>query len=1501
MGSEQTTIPGCNNVWSILPNKHTFSWTICFASLQQTSTNWFIKVPIHLCSPTANHRCSLPRYVVKMRLWGKQPDPRKGPKWSASMPWAWTCPIHTCGLVIKGTYSGVSQARYFHVRSKHPEVDPSFFHSEPPDVPVATSPDIPKAQRAWSCPLCSHGLPALSLQVKKRAVRAHCAAFHPKETMRSLCNLNRKGVKNNGVSVRLKKGHQAGRLALFSTHTIVPVECVEKKLKDPNWRGQSYYCSKCFSQLRGRTAHKADMSCQDRQAELRSNGWVRSRKRAWWNSWLANEPQTAQSFLKNYGLTQEEISATLNLDSVSGSSRRWKNRRTAAGFEGVGKAARLVLKTPAKARSKVSKSQTKVSKAQGAAWRHGGSRGVRVGEARHPGPLSVSCLNTRGDQGAWDALKLGQQPDIWLLQETWLTDSKATAFRRFAYSKGFVAYTQNGAARAGASQTGCGGVAVLVRRGLSQKFGAQFSKDDCQGIFVWVQGLFVGSLYAPPHEHCPQIACAGFIDAMVAANVKPTNKWFIGGDFNETPSDGLFSEVMPAIGGSISGLGKPTRFEGNREIDFFCSNCAEVVGGVTSPDMVLSDHRILETTVEIPVMRPFRGVIPKGPRFTCPSDCSSDAWRDRLSSAWGQAKEQLGFEQVLADSGKSVQEKWDHFQATLRCCFLTALHAPLAPVRRSKYKGAVASVRQETMPASGNFVPMRERKLRHRLARWYELSRLRTKYYTDELSASQRYEFQQLTWKLTGSFAIPSRQTIRATLVRLQTDLGQLRDQTKNSNLMSWRTKLQSCSSHVSKWLRSKEWSMCSGVIRNDGKVTENGHEGSEAIKAFWESFWSDLRRSIPSFSQREAALLHGVPAPAQAVNIPFPTGLELQATAQDSHGAAGPDNWTAQELKYLPLDVFNTVSELFRAFATARDVPKQLRQSRMVCLPKEGEVHDYSIKDGDARPISVMSVWWRLWSSSICRSTSLRSWLRSVLLANVGGVSREDIYENIIEIFDNFHKHGFMLAMDYSKAFDCLDSNLSCSLLRAHGWPLDLIHLLEATWRQQERFVQWDHHTHSSTLDASHVQPQGDPWGPLIMSLWVQAGVQTVLQTCETPESDISIKTYLDDRSCTARNATKLHEIYLAWSQWSSSVGLCENLAKCEVSAVGKRKTEDACQVFDPSRVSPAIRVLGAVSCSVRRAYRAAEVRRFEAARKCARLLGCCSFSLPLQLRYLRQFSLSKVNFGWVARAPTWTSSKQLWSCFWSSVRRCRYSSPWLRCLFLGGNLHLDVVWATRLLSAVFRYHLSKGSGPVWSRLSGTASNALRSWMKAKGFSEVRPWVWQHTFAAVTVDASLSPSRHTLPSLSGAACHALRQGWRAWVFQEWASSGRHEISSLPSLTSSLFRSIQIDDVRSWVLSSAPAASVGLGATFSPATWDRVSGVGQSSLCPWGCQSAGFWDHLCWSCSRRPAHAPDKPACAFLARFGWTLSTNHLDPTQVTKVRGWLTECQSAIWSAKDH
>ena len=50
-------------------------------------------------------------------------------------------------------------------------------------------------------------------------------------------------------------------------------------------------------------------------------------------------------------------------------------------------------------------------------------------------------------------------------------------------------------------------------------------------------------------------------------------------------------------------------------------------------------------------------------------------------------------------------------------------------------------------------------------------------------------------------------------------------------------------------------------------------------------------------------------------------------------------------------------------------------------------------------------------------------------------------------------------------------------------------------------------------------------------------------------------------------------------------------------------------------------------------------------------------------------------------------------------SAGRARFSSPWVGCLLYGGNLHLDVTWATVLVGAIVRGH-SRYS-PVWSLCS--------------------------------------------------------------------------------------------------------------------------------------------------------------------------------------------------------
>ena len=460
-----------------------------------------------------------PPQKIRKRLFLKQPDPRNPIRWSPKMPWKWKCPIVSCGWELKGTYTGVNQAKAFHVKSKHPEEDPSRFRMEQHDAPVAASPHLPLQQRGWSCPLCQAGLPELPTHAKNRAISLHCKTCHPEETPKTLSFLNRIGSVNKGSGKKQTERREQERQTLHSTHTIVKVNPVERKRDDPNWRGFVYFCSACFSKLRGQTGCKADSTCQERQQEMQSNGYVLSRKRAWWTNWINNEPETAKSFLQESGLSLEQVNMSLKVDSHTDSSLRWHSRRQQQGC----KVGRLTRNPGPK---KQSRHEPKLSKDQVATWRVGGSRGVRVGEASHPGPsqLTVWSLNSQGTNGAFAALRLEETPDIWLLQETWFDDNAALAFTRTARKRGYIAYTKN-------NKRNKGGVAVLVRKGIPQRFAACFNHLESQGIFVWVQGLFLGSIYAPPVAHGSQGAASGLVEAMAAAKVHESHMWFFGGDF----------------------------------------------------------------------------------------------------------------------------------------------------------------------------------------------------------------------------------------------------------------------------------------------------------------------------------------------------------------------------------------------------------------------------------------------------------------------------------------------------------------------------------------------------------------------------------------------------------------------------------------------------------------------------------------------------------------------------------------------------------------------------------------------------------------------------------------------------------------------------------------------------------------------------------------------------------------------------------------------------------
>ena len=135
-----------------------------------------------------------------------------------------------------------------------------------------------------------------------------------------------------------------------------------------------------------------------------------------------------------------------------------------------------------------------------------------------------------------------------------------------------------------------------------------------------------------------------------------------------------------------------------------------------------------------------------------------------------------------------------------------------------------------------------------------------------------------------------------------------------------------------------------------------------------------------------------------------------------------------------------------------------------------------------------------------------MKNWIDAVIHPSINGLGGGDMYTTITRIFDQFDQDGYILGLDYCKAFDCLDPLVTKELLRRYGWPEPFISLCTRVWGGQKRFLSWGHHTHPHPLPSAS-QPQGDPLGPLIMSLWVLSGVLSV------QSEGSSVSTYLDDR----------------------------------------------------------------------------------------------------------------------------------------------------------------------------------------------------------------------------------------------------------------------------------------------------------------------------------------------------------------------------------------------------
>ena len=117
-------------------------------------------------------------------------------------------------------------------------------------------------------------------------------------------------------------------------------------------------------------------------------------------------------------------------------------------------------------------------------------------------------------------------------------------------------------------------------------------------------------------------------------------------------------------------------------------------------------------------------------------------------------------------------------------------------------------------------------------------------------------------------------------------------------------------------------------------------------------------------------------------------------------------------------------------------------------------------------------------------------------------------------------------------------------------------------------------------------------------------------------------------------------------------------------------------------------------------------ELERVTACKRVLSLLACTGLPFECYMRACRSCAVSKVAYGWIARAPPLTLCKSLFSCVHMGSRRLRSASVWLRAAIFGGGLHLDVLFATQLVGVLSRTPRTRAL--TWSSVSGTPTRAF-------------------------------------------------------------------------------------------------------------------------------------------------------------------------------------------------
>ena len=277
-----------------------------------------------------------------------------------------------------------------------------------------------------------------------------------------------------------------------------------------------------------------------------------------------------------------------------------------------------------------------------------------------------------------------------------------------------------------------------------------------------------------------------------------------------------------------------------------------------------------------------------------------------------------------------------------------------------------------------------------------------------------------ISLSLSLPLSLSLNQHIGATLAQLE----QARKTFKTYDINKWKARMQQSASQCYRWLKALTFTPFQGLVSsslNKSLPTTCITESLELIRDHWRRVW---RRPELNFD----AEFNAVDAEIDA--LPNPRHVRAWKpfkAVKMNNRPAGSDGWLGSELATLPTEAFIPFADFCTFCENAHKLLKYWRCASQVHLPKGSNAWDVT----GLRPITLFSVWYRLWAASRLQCSDCQTWLSSWWPPfATGGKKGHEIYHALIPLINAAAKNQYIISLDFSLALDNCHPQLAIHVL---------------------------------------------------------------------------------------------------------------------------------------------------------------------------------------------------------------------------------------------------------------------------------------------------------------------------------------------------------------------------------------------------------------------------------------------------------------------------------------